>query len=107
MDQYILSHDLGTSGNKASLFRYDGTLICSVTEPYPTIYGQDGWVEQNPEDWWAAVCRASKSITEKIDKSQIVAIAVTGQMMGTVMLDRNKTLLGNSIIWSDTRSAEE
>ena len=107
MDQYILSHDLGTSGNKASLFRDDGTLICSVTEPYPTIYGQDGWVEQNPEDWWAAVCRASKSITEKIDKSQIVAIAVTGQMMGTVMLDRNKTLLGNSIIWSDTRSAEE
>ena len=29
---YILAHDLGTSGNKATLFREDGTLVGSVTK---------------------------------------------------------------------------
>ena len=32
---YILAHDLGTSGNKATLFDESGLLIASRTAAYP------------------------------------------------------------------------
>ncbi len=30
MEKYILAHDLGTSGNKATLYREDGRLAASA-----------------------------------------------------------------------------
>lgn len=30
--KYILAHDLGTSGNKATLFSEEGSLVASVTQ---------------------------------------------------------------------------
>ncbi len=34
MGKYLIAHDLGTSGNKASLFSTSGQLIDSCTIPY-------------------------------------------------------------------------
>ena len=104
MPRYILAHDLGTSGNKASLFSDGGILIASFTQEYGTIYPRTGWAEQNPQDWWNAVCIATKRVLEGIDKNLIAAIAVTGQMMGTVAVGYDGALVGNSIIWSDSRA---
>ena len=107
MSAYILAHDLGTSGNKASLFSEEGKLIASVTESYPTYYGGSGFAEQDPDEWWRAVCTATRKVTEFVDKKDIAVVSVTGQMMGTVCLDKEGQLLGNSIIWSDTRAVKE
>ena len=38
MTKYLLAHDIGTSGDKAALFREDGTLIKSIIREYPTYY---------------------------------------------------------------------
>ena len=45
---YILAHDLGTSGNKATLFDESGLLIASRTAAYPTDYASGNRAEQNP-----------------------------------------------------------
>ena len=63
-EQYILAHDLGTSGNKATLYGVDGTLRCSVVCDYPTYTPQDRFVEQDPMDWWGAVCRGTRDLLE-------------------------------------------
>ena len=44
---YILAHDLGTSGNKATLFDESGLLIASRTAAYPTDYASGNRAEQN------------------------------------------------------------
>lgn len=105
--RYILSHDLGTSGNKASLFSDTGLLIDSFTQEYETIYPEAGWAEQNPEDWWKAVCIATRQVLKRVNPKQIAAVAVTGQMMGTVAVGADGGLVGNSIIWSDSRAEQE
>ena len=38
METYLLAHDLGTSGNKAVLYKADGSLAASVLCEYPTYY---------------------------------------------------------------------
>ena len=46
--QYILAHDLGTSGNKATLFSENGELVAAVTERYPVYYSAGNRAEQDP-----------------------------------------------------------
>lgn len=107
--RYILVHDLGTSGNKATLFSEDGRLIKSEVFSYDAHYFNDTWVEQNADDWWNAVCRTSSSLIQStgVDPGEIGAISFSGQMMGCLCVDRNGTPLRPSIIWADQRAQKQ
>ena len=59
MKRYILAHDVGTTGDKATLFDATGALLCSAFSPYGTSYPRTGWAEQHPDDWWQALCLLS------------------------------------------------
>ena len=53
---YLLAHDLGTTGNKATLFDAEtGLALAAVFEPYPVHYSHPNWAEEDPEDWRAAI----------------------------------------------------
>lgn len=107
MEKYLIAHDLGTSGNKATLFSTSGKLIKSITYSYNTRFFNGNWAEQNPEDWWKAVCVTNKQLLEGIDKKQVEGLAFSGQMMGCVCVDKNGQLLRDAIIWADQRSVKE
>ena len=64
MKRYILAHDLGTSGNKASLFTVDGKLVGSQVFAYDVHYFNGTWAEQDADDWWNAVCMTSKNLIQ-------------------------------------------
>lgn len=107
--KYILAHDLGTSGNKATLFSEEGTMLASETVPYTTNYFNRTWAEQNPEDWWSAVCDSTKRLLglAKIDASDIAVVALSGQMMGCTCVDIKGVPLRPSIIYCDQRAEKE
>jgi xylulokinase len=109
MKQFILAHDLGTTGNKASLYDAEGNILGSSLSEYGTFFEHVGWAEQNPEDWWAAVCTSTKQLIRqrRIDKNDIACIVFSGQMMGCVPLDKNAKPLRNALIWADQRSTEQ
>lgn len=108
-NKYILAHDLGTTGNKASLYDSAGQVLASSFYGYGTEYPDINWVEQNPEDWWKAVCVSTKQLLTKalVPAKDIACIAFSGQMMGCVALDRQARPLRNSIIWADQRGVQE
>jgi xylulokinase len=107
MPRYLLANDLGTSGNKATLYTTDGELVASMTYPYDTKYFNANWAEQNPDDWWRAVCISTRQLIQGIDPSQIVAVSFSAQMMGCLCVDRQGRPLKNSIIYSDQRAVKE
>jgi xylulokinase len=109
MKQFILAHDLGTTGNKASLYDAEGKLLGSSFSEYGTQFEHTGWAEQNPEDWWQAVCASTKELISqtKIDKNDIACIVFSGQMMGCVPLDKHAKPLRNALIWADQRSTKQ
>jgi len=102
----IIAHDLGTTGNKASLHHPDGRLIDAVTVNYPAHFASGGLAEQNPEDWWNAVVSATRSLMEKSETApaSISGIVISGQMMGAVLLDADYRPVRPAIIWADTRA---
>ncbi len=105
----LIAHDLGTSGNKASLHTADGTLVASATCAYPTHYGSGSIAEQNPDDWWRAVVEATRRLLEeaRVGPAEIAGICVGGTMMAVCCLDDAGTPVRPAIIWSDQRAASE
>src|SRR4051794_5495092 len=109
MKNYVLAHDLGTTGNKATLYDREGRMIGSAFHGYGTEYAFTGWAEQNPEDWWQAVCISTGKLLQQahIGTDEIACITFSGQMMGCVPLDKAAKPLRNAIIWADQRSVEQ
>lgn len=107
MPRYLLAHDLGTSGNKATLYTTDGELISSKTYSYDTKYFNTNWAEQNPQDWWQAVCNSTRELIQHIDAKQIACVSFSAQMMGCLCVDKQGRPLRNSIIYSDQRAVKE
>jgi xylulokinase len=109
MPSYLLAHDLGTSGNKATLYTYDGALVASRTAAYDTHYFNGNWAEQDPEDWWRAICLSTRQLLEaaKAEASDVAVVALSGQMMGCTPVDREGAALRPSILYCDQRATEE
>ncbi|MDR1308140.1 MAG: hypothetical protein LBK74_11275 [Treponema sp.] len=106
MAKYILAHDLGTSGNKAALFSLEGKLGAGVLYEYPVYYPKPGRVEQDPGDFWKAVCLSTRQLLEKasVSPGDIAAVCFSGQMMGCLLVDGEGRPLRPMIIWADTRA---
>ena len=104
--KYILAHDLGTSGNKATLFSEEGRLVGSTVYAYGCHYFNDNWAEQDPGDWWRSICDTTRSLIARtgVDPADIVAVSFSGQMMGCLCVDREGRPLRPSIIWADQRA---
>jgi len=100
---------LGTSGNKATLYDLDGTLAGSIINEYPTYYPHSGWVEQDADDWWRAVCDSTRHLLEKTGTpaSAVACVCFSAQMMGCLIIDRENRPLRRMITWADTRSSAQ
>lgn len=109
MKPYIIAHDLGTTGNKATLYDREGRLIGSAFYAYETEYAHTSWAEQDPEDWWRAVCTSTRQLLSEtgVHGNEIACITFSGQMMGAVPLDKNARPLRKAIIWADQRSVKQ
>ncbi|MFA5341815.1 MAG: xylulokinase [Clostridia bacterium] len=106
---YLLGIDIGTSATKSVLFNQEGKAVASASYEYPLYQPNPGWAEQDPNDWWEAVCFTCNKILSDfaLDKNSIKGIGISGQMHGLVMLDEKDNLIGRSIIWCDQRTVEQ
>lgn len=110
MPNIILSFDLGTGGNKASLYDIEGKCLASAFVPYATYYPKVGWHEQRPLDWWNAVVESTrKLVSEHPDlANEITCIGISGHSLGAVPVDGEGNLLRDATpIWSDIRAQDE
>lgn len=109
MPAFVLAHDLGTTGNKATLYDADGRLVSSAFSAYETRFAAHGWAEQDPNAWWAAVCTSTRTLVElaNVQPADVACITFSGQMMGAVAVDAHARPLRPAIIWADTRSQEQ
>jgi xylulokinase len=104
----IIAYDLGTGGNKASLFDSSGACLAFSFVPYDTFYPESGWHEQRPEDWWRAVVASTRELLARFPAADVECLAISGQSLGVVPVDgAGRLLRERTPIWSDTRASRQ
>jgi xylulokinase len=105
----IISHDLGTTGDKATLVSDEGVVLAACTSTYATDFGPRGKAEQDAEAWWGALCAATRQLLAEaaVAPEDVEVVSFSGQMMGAVLLDGTGQPVRPAIIWADTRSVEQ
>ena len=104
-----LGIDIGTSGTKTLAIRGDGQILGSATAGYPISHPKPGWSEQNPEDWWQATIKTIRQVLKKsgVKPEQVAGIGLSGQMHGSVFLDKKHNVIRPALLWNDQRTAAE
>jgi xylulokinase len=109
---YLLGYDLGSSSIKAAIVDATTRKVLAV-ESYPEggtemdmISRQNGWAEQQPDDWWRNLCIVTKRLLKKtgVAPTDIQSIGIAYQMHGLVLVDNENRALRPSIIWCDSRA---
>ncbi len=104
-----LGIDVGTSGTKTLAIREDGTILASSNVEYPIYSPKPGWSEQNPEDWWQATQQGVAEVLKqgRLKPKEIKGIGLSGQMHGSVFLDKTHEVIRPALLWNDQRTATE
>jgi xylulokinase len=106
-----LGFDVGTQSTKGVLIDLDrARVIARASRSYGLIEGLPaGHAEQHPDTWWEALVAVQGELRAAASTSPdaIVALGVSGQQHGAVLLDGEKRVLRPAKLWCDTSSAEE
>ena len=108
MEKYLLGVDIGTSACKVALFSREGLVVAQANVEYNVFHAAGGVVEQDPEEWYRAVCTGIRQVVaaSRIDPKAIAGIGVDGQSWSAIPVDAAGQVLARNPIWMDTRASE-
>lgn len=107
--KYLLGIDFGGGASKATLLSEEGIIVAEHSVEYPTLHPNKGWCEQNPDDWYKALCEDTNALISKsgIDAKDIMSVAIDSATHTAVLCDSDAKPLRAAIHWTDTRSIAE
>ena len=117
----LLGIDYGTGGCKVTALGTDGSFAGEASTEYVTYHDHPGWSEQEPADWWTALCESLKKLAAKgVDFGDVAACALDGSTHNAVLLgptgspaldsvltDRSFRPVRRTIMWTDQRATAE
>lgn len=105
----VLGIDASTTATKAVLVDEAGVVRGIGTAEYAFSVPRPLWSEQEPRLWWDGTVAAVRAVLASTGTSgaDIVAIGLTGQMHGAVLLDSAGDVLRPALLWNDQRTGAE
>jgi xylulokinase len=105
----FLGIDIGTSGTKTIAIDEAGKILAEATADYPLFNPKPLWSEQDPDDWWNATVKTVRAVVKKakLKPAAVKSIGLSGQMHGSVFLDRKNRVIRRAILWNDQRTGAE
>jgi xylulokinase len=103
---FVIGLDVGTAGSRAVAVAANGQLIASAACGHPSQLTGPGRIEQDPADWWQSASSCLRSVTRQAGPAPL-AVGVSGQMNGPVLIDGEGRVLGPCHIWADSRGTAE
>ena len=109
--KYAIAYDIGTTGVKTCIFELAENLklVAAASEGYKLYVFPDGGAEQDPNEWWSALCSTTKKVLEKsgLNTEEIVGISFCSQMQGVVLVDKDALPVRRAMSYMDQRAREE
>ncbi len=104
-DGYVLAVDLGTGGPKVGVVATTGRIVGHAAAPVALHLLDGGGAEQDPDEWWSAICDAAGRALAAagVPPEAVVAVGCTSQWSGTVAVGPGGRPLMRAVIWMDSR----
>jgi xylulokinase len=100
--------DAGTTGVTVALFDDTGCMISSADRDYSCTFERPGWVEQDMDTVWQALCEASREAVCGVGKNAaaIASVGLSSQRGTFALLDDEFRPLAPAIVWNDARAKD-
>ncbi|MBQ8228495.1 MAG: FGGY-family carbohydrate kinase [Clostridia bacterium] len=109
--RYAISYDIGTTGVKTCIFSISDTieLVSGASAGYNLYVLDGGGAEQDPSEWWHAMCRTTGEVLADsgISPEQIEGVSFCSQMQGLVLTDKNGEPVRRAMSYMDQRATEQ
>ncbi|MEX1377507.1 MAG: FGGY-family carbohydrate kinase [Eubacteriales bacterium] len=111
MGKYVITYDVGTTSLKTCLYEISDKINLIESESTGNALNilENGGVEQNPIDWWQAMCTTTKAVMKqsRVPKEDILGISFCAQMQGLVLVDKECNPVRNAMSYMDNRAKEQ
>jgi xylulokinase len=103
---HVIGIDTSTTATKAVLIDEAGGVVGIGAAGYDYQVPQPLWSEQSPILWWDGTVQAIREVLAStgVAGDDVVAVGLTGQMHGLVLLDAHDAVLRPAILWNDQRT---
>ncbi len=109
--KFAITYDIGTTGVKTCVFEISDTvrLLGAASQGYELYVFPDGGAEQDPNEWWQAMCDTTAKALDKaaIKADEISGISFCSQMQGVVLVDKDGNHVRRAMSYMDQRAREE
>ena len=106
-----MAYDVGTTGIKTCIFEIDKDfrILASATESYKLYVYDDGGAEQDPDEWWAAMCSTTRVVLEKsgISPDKIAGVSFCSQAPALIPVDSAGDGLRRADSYMDNRAIRD
>lgn len=107
--KYLMGIDEGSQSAKITIFDLTGNVVCEGKAPLrPYDLPRPGYVEHPDDDWWDAICQASRNCMAKFegDPADILGIGLCTIRCCRAYLKEDCTLAQPALSWMDIRMSQ-
>lgn len=104
--ELLLAFDIGTTSVKGAIYTLEGKCLLRRSESYRKFSPQQGWAEQNPQDWLDCMEAILARIGSEYNAGAIRGMGICSQVNTHVFVDEKGHSLMPAIVWDDQRCAE-
>ncbi len=107
--EYYVGIDVGTGGARTGIFDRNGKALVFCAEPIELSIPRPGWAEQDPEEWWSALCTSCRRAMEQsgVSPEDIRGLSIDTTCCTVLFSGDDMVPLRPAILWMDMRAAEE
>ena len=112
----VIAYDIGTTSAKTCLYKFSGgaakgaVLESSASVEYGVRFLPNGGVEQDPDDWWRAICAGTRTVLASGNGARpadVRGAAFCCQMQGLVLVDSGGRPVRAAMSYMDQRASEQ
>lgn len=108
--KYVLGMDCGTTNCKAVIISEEGRTVAEAACPNRFIRPEQGYHEQDADEWWRNAVRLFRSLREQAGSrimERVAGICVSSHTVSMLPVDDRGKPLRNAITYQDERSYGE
>ncbi|HAZ64106.1 MAG TPA: hypothetical protein DCZ72_10930 [Armatimonadetes bacterium] len=107
--QYVVGVDVGTQSLRAMVFDLAGRPLGAAVQAYPTYHDRVSWAEQEPDDWWRALCQCVRESVAQagVAPAAVVGLALDSTSCTVIPVRADGEPLRRALLWMDVRAVKQ